>query len=58
MHAKLGSKITEGQPLVTLFAEEESLLSEPEQMLRETLQISITKPTLEPLIREVVTKKT
>jgi pyrimidine-nucleoside phosphorylase len=54
MHAKLGGKITEGQPLVTLFAEDEALLNEPEQMLLETLQISTAKPTLEPLIRETV----
>jgi pyrimidine-nucleoside phosphorylase len=57
MHAKLGDTITEGQPLVTLFAEEEALLKEPEQMLRETLQISASKPSLEPQIREIVTKK-
>jgi pyrimidine-nucleoside phosphorylase len=54
MHAKLGDTITEGQPLVTLFAEDEALLSEPEQMLLETLQISAAKSALEPLIRETV----
>ena len=57
MHAKLGDKIQEGQPLVTLFSEDEALLNEPEQMLRETLQISATQPKLQPLIREIVTKK-
>jgi pyrimidine-nucleoside phosphorylase len=57
MHAKLGDKIQEGQPLVTLFSEDETLLTEPEQMLRETLQISTTQPKLQPLIREIVTKK-
>ena len=55
MHAKLGDRITEGQPLITLFAEDPALLDEPEQMLRETLQISATHPTKQPLIREVVT---
>jgi pyrimidine-nucleoside phosphorylase len=55
MHAKLGDRITEGQPLITLFAEDPALLGEPEQMLRETLQISATHPTKQPLIREVVT---
>jgi len=55
MHAKLGGKLEAGQPLVTLFAEEESLLNEPEAMLRETLQLTPTPPTLQPLIREVIT---
>ncbi len=57
MHAKLGDKIKEGQPLVTLFAEDEALLNEPEQMLRETLQITPALPKLQPLIREIVTAK-
>jgi pyrimidine-nucleoside phosphorylase len=57
MHAKLGDKLEAGQPLVTLFTEDESLLTEPEAMLRDTLQIAATPPTLNPLIREVVTAK-
>ncbi len=57
MHAKLGDRLEKGQPLITLFAEDEALLNEPEQMLRETLQISSTPPKLQPLIREIVTKK-
>jgi pyrimidine-nucleoside phosphorylase len=56
MHAKLGDKIEANQPLVTLFAEDEHLLNEPEQMLRETLQISPISPKLQPLIREIITK--
>jgi pyrimidine-nucleoside phosphorylase len=56
MHAKLGDRLERGQPLITLFAEDEALLNEPEQMLRETLQISPTPPQLQPLIREIVTK--
>ena len=55
MHAKLGDKLEPNQPLATLFAEDESLLHEPEAMLRETLQIHPTPPTRQPLIREVVT---
>jgi pyrimidine-nucleoside phosphorylase len=55
MHAKLGDRLEAGQPLITLFAEDESLLAEPEAMLRETLQIAPTPPTRQPLIREVVT---
>ena len=56
MHAKLGDKIKANQPLITLFSEDESLLNEPEAMLRETLQITPTPPTLQPLIREIITK--
>jgi pyrimidine-nucleoside phosphorylase len=54
MHAKLGDRREAGQPLVTLFAEDESLLAEPEAMLRETLQIASTPPRRQPLIREIV----
>jgi thymidine phosphorylase len=57
MHAKLGDKLEAGQPLATLFAEDATLLSEPEAMLRETLKISASPPQLHPLIREVITTK-
>lgn len=56
MHAKLGDRLTAGQSLVTLFSESESLLPEPFDMLRETLQISTTPPTATPLIREIITQ--
>jgi pyrimidine-nucleoside phosphorylase len=57
MHAKLGDQLKKGQPLITLFAEDESLLNEPEDMLQQTLQISATPPKLQPLIREIVTAR-
>jgi pyrimidine-nucleoside phosphorylase len=57
MHAKLGDKLEANQPLVTLFAEDPELLDEPEAMLRETLQITPTPGTRQPLIREIITKK-
>jgi pyrimidine-nucleoside phosphorylase len=57
MHAKLGDKLEKGQPLVTLFSEDAALLNEPEHMLRETLKITTTPPSLQPLIREIVTAK-
>jgi pyrimidine-nucleoside phosphorylase len=56
MHAKLGDRITAGQPLVTLFTEDSTLLAEPEQMLRDTLTITAAPPTKIPLIREIVMK--
>jgi pyrimidine-nucleoside phosphorylase len=57
MHAKLGDKVEAHQPLVTLFSEDETMLNEPEAMLRETLQITQTPPKLQSLIREIITKK-
>jgi pyrimidine-nucleoside phosphorylase len=57
MHAKLGDRIEADQLLVTLFSEDEALLAEPEQMLLETLQISEARPTLQPLVREIVTRR-
>ena len=54
MHAKLGDRIEAGQPLVTLFAEVPSLLDEPEEMLRKAITIGEGRPTLSPLVREIV----
>ena len=54
VHAKLGDRVQAGQPLVTLFSEDEALLAEPYEMLRQTYQISPDKPVLKPLIREVI----
>ena len=39
---------------MTLFSEDEGLLAEPEEMVRETLRIAEEKPEPEPLIREVI----
>jgi pyrimidine-nucleoside phosphorylase len=55
-HAKLGERIEAGQPLFTLFSEDEALLAEPYAMLGATLQITDAPPTPQPLIREVITK--
>jgi pyrimidine-nucleoside phosphorylase len=54
MHAKAGEAILPGQPLVTFYAEDAGLLEEPEQMLREVLQVRAERPVPTPLIREVV----
>jgi pyrimidine-nucleoside phosphorylase len=56
MHVKLGDEIKVGQPLVTLFADREEQLNEPEQMLLETMKIATDKPILNRLIREVIVK--
>jgi pyrimidine-nucleoside phosphorylase len=55
-HVKLGDRIEEGQPLFTLFAEDEALIDEPERMLRDTVKVR-SKPTPRPpLIHEIISK--
>ena len=54
VHAKVGDQVKAGQPLLTLFAEDESLLAEPHEMLRQTYKITPEKPTPKPIIREVI----
>lgn len=56
MHAKLGAQLKQGQPIVTLFSEDETLLDQPEEMLNDTLKITDQPPMYIPLIREVITK--
>jgi len=55
-HAKLGTKLNVGDPIFTLFSEDESLLAEPYKMLEATIQISNTRTESQPLIREILTK--
>jgi pyrimidine-nucleoside phosphorylase len=56
-HAKLGDRLTAGQPLFTLFSEDAGLLDEPYRMLADTVVIRETQPSLQPLLREVITAK-
>ena len=56
-HAKLGIKLEAGQPIFTLFSEDAVLLDEPYRMLESTVQIADAPPEIQPLIREIVTKK-
>jgi pyrimidine-nucleoside phosphorylase len=57
-HAKLGDKLAAGQPIFTLFSEDEALLDEPYRMLEATVVIAGTPPQRQPLIREIITNKT
>ena len=54
VHTKLGDRIREGQPLLTLYAEDEALLAEPLEMLRATYTIGPERPNVLPLIREII----
>jgi pyrimidine-nucleoside phosphorylase len=54
VHAKIGDEVTEGQTLVTLFAEDEALLAEPHEMLRATYRIAPSPPPRKPLVQEII----
>jgi pyrimidine-nucleoside phosphorylase len=56
-HAKLGEKLEAGQPIFTLFSEDESLLDEPYQMLEATVNLAKEPPPKQPLVREIITNK-
>ena len=56
IHAKLGDRVREGQPLVTLFADSEAQLDEPHAMLRATYTIASEPPLLQPQVREVIAR--
>jgi thymidine phosphorylase len=55
MHAKIGDRIVAGQPLITLFTEDKTLLDEAERMLRATIHLADAPPQRTQLIRQVVT---
>ena len=54
VHVKVGERVKLGEPLVTLYAEDESLLAEPLEMLRGCFRVVQERPTDKPLIREVI----
>ncbi|HSU20231.1 MAG TPA: thymidine phosphorylase, partial [Acidobacteriaceae bacterium] len=57
-HARLGDRLEAGQPIFTLFSEEEALLDEPLRMLQATIAINNAPPPRHPLIREIVSQST
>jgi pyrimidine-nucleoside phosphorylase len=56
IHAKLGDRITAGQPLVTLYSEDEALLAEPYQLLRAAYTITGTPPQAQPQLLQIIAK--
>jgi pyrimidine-nucleoside phosphorylase len=56
MHAKLGDRVTAGQPLLTLFSEDESLIAEAAAMVRAAITIADTPPAPVPLVHETITR--
>ena len=57
-HAKIGTHLQAGDPIFTLYSEDESLLDGPYKMLEATIQISDTRTEPQPLIREIITRDT
>ena len=56
-HAKLGARLEAGQPIFTLFSEDEALLDEPYRMLEATVHIGAAPPHVHPVLREVITRE-
>ncbi|HEV2277557.1 MAG TPA: thymidine phosphorylase [Acidobacteriaceae bacterium] len=54
MHVKLGAKIEAGQPLVTMFTQNEALFAEPEQLLRTAITIGEEPVPAPPLVRQII----
>jgi thymidine phosphorylase len=54
MHVKIGDRVEQGQPLITLYSEDPDLLHEPEAMLRETIRVEQEMPDRAKLVREVL----
>ena len=54
MHVKLGARVEAGQPLATLFAEEEARFAEPERLLAEALTLGDAPVAAPPLVREII----
>ena len=54
MHAKLGMTIESGQPLVTMFAEDEARFAEPDALLREALTIGPEPVEPPPLVKRII----
>ncbi len=54
MHTKIGEQVREGDALVTLFADTEEQMEEPERMLRATLRFADEPVGRGELVREVV----
>ena len=57
LHVKLGGHIETGQPLCTLFTDDEARLAEPEQLLYDALTFGSEPETPPLLIGEIVTRE-
>ena len=56
-HARRGARVERGQPIATLYARREELLSEPEALLRKAITIRDEAPEPVPLVSMVLTRE-
>jgi pyrimidine-nucleoside phosphorylase len=56
-HARCGAWMEKGQPLATLYATRESMLDEPEALLKGAVVFSEMKPEPVPLVSFVMTRE-
>ena len=54
MHVKLGARVSAGDPMATLFAEDEARFEEPERLLAEALTIGDQPVAPPPLIGQII----
>jgi pyrimidine-nucleoside phosphorylase len=54
MHVKLGDRVEAGQPLVTLFTQNEALFAEPEHLLRAAIVIADAPGEPSPLVGKII----
>lgn len=57
MHVKLGMPVAAGQPLYTLFTQQQELLAEPVQLLAKAVVITQNPTARPPLIKQVITNE-
>ena len=57
-HARRGARVEQGQPLATLYATHDAMLSEPTALLRQAITISETPPHDVPLVSRIFTRET
>jgi len=55
IRAKLGTRVRAGQPLFTLFTDDEGLFAEPERLLTEAVEIADEPAPVPPLIAQTIT---
>ena len=55
MHAKLGMRVEAGQPLCTMFAQQEARFDEPEHLLAGAITIAEEPVAAPPLVKEIIT---
>jgi len=56
-HARRGARVEQGQPLATLFATREEMLTEPTELVRKAIVLSEAEPAPVPLVSRIFTRE-